>query len=576
MMKLLKLYSSNPKFKTITFNSGMNIVVGLQASKSSTDSSNGIGKSSSLNLVHLMLGGKLDKKNASDIKLKSFLSDYGDFYLDMLVGSTEYTIKLNFEDGIYYLNEAKIGKSETFGKYLSEKVFINLNGEVTFRQVFNCFARRFLPERNYYNGTLMQQGQPINDFYQRMVNLYLLGIDLSLPYAYKKTASKIDDLTKTSNSLEKANVLEDESELLDLKDKLELLLKDKDNFIIASNYDALKLEADELTDEINKIRNKVFSQLRELRNKRRILNSSKDVVKVDFKKVEQIFNEAKFHFSDKIQKRLEDATEFHIKIQESRRDRIEKSINEINLESIQLKDSLCKLENKRDNLLSGLSSMGALDEYNSIIDRIRALESEIAEISSHKQTLAKVRKNKAILEKQRAEISVDAMEYIEGKQEHLDSIQSKFRALVRRFYTHQGGSIRITKNEGVAKYLYDITIHIQKDSSQGVGEVKIFCYDILLYQLNMNLLGFLAHDSALFSGIDIRQIKTMFKISLEMCEESGLQYFVNLNKDIYDEITSSKKDDILSDKDKDELKKGTVLRLFDDKPENTLFGEYFG
>ncbi|MBN6345209.1 DUF2326 domain-containing protein, partial [Escherichia coli] len=79
-----------------------------------------------------------------------------------------------------------------------------------------------------------------------------------------------------------------------------------------------------------------------------------------------------------------------------------------------------------------------------------------------------------------------------------------------------------------------------------------------------------------FSGIDIRQIKTMFKISLEMCEESGLQYFVNLNKDIYDEITSSKKDDILSDKDKDELKKGTVLRLFDDKPENTLFGEYFG
>lgn len=576
MVKILKLYSSNPKFKAITFRNGMNIVAGLQVSKSSTDSSNGIGKSSSLHLVHLMLGGELDKKYSSDVKLKSFLSEYGDFYLDITVGSAEYTIKLNFKEEVYYLNGKKIGKSRTFSKYLSGKVFVNIGKDVSFKQVFNCFARRFLPERNYYSGVLTQQGQPTSDFYQRMVNLYLLGIDLSLPNAYKKIASKIDDLTKTSKSLESANMAEDESELLDLKDKLEQLLQDKNDFIIASNYDALKIEADVLTDEINSIRNRAFSQLRELRNKKRILNSSKDVVKVDLKKVEQIFNEANFHFADMVQKRLEDAAEFHIKIQESRRERIEKNINEIYVESIELKEKLRILENKRDSILSNLSSVGALDEYNSIVDRIRYLEGEIAEISSHQQTLARVRKNKLILEKQRAEISVEALEYIEEKQNHIDDIQSKFRALVRRFYSHQGGAIRITKNEGVAKYLYDITIHIQKDSSQGVGEVKIFCYDILLYQLNVNLLGFMAHDSSLFSGVDIRQIKTMFKIALEMCEENGLQYFVNLNKDIYDEITSSSKDDVLSEKDKVKLRNGTVLMLFDDKPENTLFGEYFG
>ena len=72
-MKLIRLYSDNPAFKPITFKTGLNIVAGLQSSSLSKDSYNGIGKSSSLHLLHLMLGGSFDEKVSSDRKLKAFL-----------------------------------------------------------------------------------------------------------------------------------------------------------------------------------------------------------------------------------------------------------------------------------------------------------------------------------------------------------------------------------------------------------------------------------------------------------------------------------------------------------------------
>jgi hypothetical protein len=106
-MKLLKLYSSNPNFKTINFDEGMNIVAGLQTSSLSTRTCNGIGKSTSLQLIHLLLGGQLDSKYPSDKILQSYLSEYGTFSLDFKVGSVPYTSTVHFKDGIYYLNEEK-------------------------------------------------------------------------------------------------------------------------------------------------------------------------------------------------------------------------------------------------------------------------------------------------------------------------------------------------------------------------------------------------------------------------------------------------------------------------------------
>ena len=55
---------------------------------------------------------------------------------------------------------------------------------------------------------------------------------------------------------------------------------------------------------------------------------------------------------------------------------------------------------------------------------------------------------------------------------------------------------------------------------------------------------------------------------------------INMNKDTYDQIINDigLDDDnlILNDQDKNEIRQGTVLKLFDDHPDKTLFGQSFG
>lgn len=576
-MKLLKLYSSNPKFKTIDFKPGINIVAGLQSSSSSTDTYNGIGKSSALQLVHLMLGGKLDiKKYQTDARFYKFLSGYGDFLLDLEIGSITYTIKTNFSNGIYYINDEKVGKYSTLGKKLNEKIFFNNDGDISFKQTLNCFARRYLPSRNYYTDALQQQGQPPADFYQRMTNLVLLGLDISLPKKFKKIRDEIDNIGKTKSSLAKANVNFNESELRDLEDKLEALIEDKNNFIIAKNYDDLKLEADQITEAMNEARDLIYFNDRKIRSKRSILSEDNGFSSTDIEKVERIFREAEFHFPDLVRKRLEQAEEFHLKMYNSRRSRLKKDIVSLELENSKNNEYLVKLEHKRDAILKDLDSRGALEEYNSIVERIRTLESNIADLTSFQTTVASVEKELVRLEKQKADINFLAVDYIESIKGHIELIEKKFRALVRQFYTDHGGSLNIRKNDGEAKYLFEIEPYIPKDSSQGINEVKIFCYDMLLFELNKSLLGFIAHDSFLFGGVDQRQTRTMFKVAIDRCKNNGLQYFVNINKNIYEDLVSGDgEDDILSLEDKSLLKEGTVLTLFDSKAENTLFGQYF-
>ncbi|WP_445322044.1 DUF2326 domain-containing protein [Paenibacillus sp. FSL M7-0420] len=87
------------------------------------------------------------------------------------------------------------------------------------------------------------------------------------------------------------------------------------------------------------------------------------------------------------------------------------------------------------------------------------------------------------------------------------------------------GGIRITNNEGENTLRYNITAKIQDDSSDGVNEVKIFCFDmtLLLLQLNHNV-KFIFHDSRLFSNMDSRQRYTLFKLAYRKSQEHDLQY----------------------------------------------------
>lgn len=577
-MKLLKLYSDNPDFKEIIFKPGLNIVAGLQLSTLAKDTYNGIGKSSSLNLLHLMFGGSFDEKSSSDKRLQTFLSTYGNMYLDFTIGAVKYTIRKNFSENDFYLNEEKINKT-TFPKKLTSLVSACTKFEMNFKPLFNMFARRYLPERNYYSGALTQQGRPTTDYYQMLYNLTLLGLDTKLINQNKKIAEQINNLKKTEKVINSQKITINSSDLLDLEEERERLTEAKANFIIALNYDELKREADELTQAMTVYRNQIYTNDKEIRKRVQTLEASRDEA-IDIAKVSEIYKESKFHFPEKISVRLKEAQDFHIKIQKGRKDRLKSQIADLQEKNKHLQRRLERIESMRDRILKDLDSKGALEEYNSINERIRTLDADIAELTSYQTLLAKFEKDKAKLELDKATVKAEAIKYLESHQVKLKDVETKFRSFVKRFYTDHGGRLAVTNSKD-AQYLYDIEPYIHKDGSQGVNEVKIFCYDLLLYSLNPDALGFLAHDSCIFSGMDPRQKATMFKVIIEAINNNGLQYFVNMNKDTYDQVLSNEgldadDESVLTDLERNQIIKGTVLELYDADHKNTLFGRTFG
>ena len=122
----------------------------------------------------------------------------------------------------------------------------------------------------------------------------------------------------------------DTTNLKDLKDEFESLKKDKSNFIIAKNYDHLKIESDELTKELNELRDKIQKIRNLLQKKKQNLLVSENI-DVDINEIENLYKEALFFFDSKITKRLEDAQNFHNTLISNRKKRIEIEIKELTI-----------------------------------------------------------------------------------------------------------------------------------------------------------------------------------------------------------------------------------------------------
>ena len=565
-MKLLQLTSDNPNFKTLNFEPTLNIVAGLQLSEDEKKTINSIGKSLTLTLVQLMFGGKIDTKNPKEKKLKDFLSTYGKLYLTFEHRGEDYQIKKDFSKPEFYINDKKIAQIN-YSATLN-KIFINEDSDLSFRQVFNSFVRRF--GGDYYSSPIRQQGMPLTDYRQRLNNLKLLHIDTQLVKENFKIKDKISKLEKAKEFIKEYSDALDKVNLKDLEDEYKSLIKDKKNFIIAQNYDAIKIEADKLTEELNTLRNAIQKIKNSLQKKEKNMLAS-DNIDIDSIEIERLYNEAQFFFDTKITKRLEDAQNFHNKLIFNRKNRIKIEIEKLNIEKEELNKKIDDLSLKRDEKLKLLDSSGALEEYHAIEEKIKNLYKEIEKLSKYEKLLSEFKRDKSELDVKISVIKQKSIIYLEDTKEYLGKLEDDFRKIVKKFYDNHGGSLKI-KETNSAKYLYDIMIDIDGDGGQSVGNVGIFCYDILLYQKNRNILNFMAHDGCIFSEMDGRQKAMIFKTIIELIKENDLQYFINIGEDSLKMVMEQ---DILTLEEKDFIKKHIILELYDKEPRNRLFGESF-
>jgi uncharacterized protein YydD (DUF2326 family) len=82
---------------------------------------------------------------------------------------------------------------------------------------------------------------------------------------------------------------------------------------------------------------------------------------------------------------------------------------------------------------------------------------------------------------------------------------------------------------------YKYRVEIERSGSEGIGKMKIFCFDLMLLQLaprQGRRIDFLVHDSVLYDGVDSRQRALALERAASVTEGLGAQYICTLNSDM--------------------------------------------
>jgi len=249
---------------------------------------------------------------------------------------------------------------------------------------------------------------------------------------------------------------------------------------------------------------------------------------------------------------------------ENRRSFLETEVERLDRRIQKRSVEIRELTESRAASLAILKTHGALQEMTKLqerhvetrgkLDRVRTRISEQKDLDSKKRNI-KVRKTE--LEK----VAKQDHEQRRGRWSHAMRL---FNDNSKALY-ETPGSLVIDITETGFRY----NVEIDKSGSEGIGKMKIFCFDLMLLQLmaqRERSIDFLVHDSILYDGVDERQRALALEMASGIAEKIGAQYICALNSDMVPHGEFSENFD---------FEKHVRLKLTDEDPSKSLLGLRF-
>jgi len=571
-MRLLKLYANKPTFHTVTFNKyGLSLVIGKKKDpedRNKEHSFNGVGKSLLLYLVDFCLGNEISKKSNIEEKLPEWI-----FTLEFeLKGRTYKVSRSTNSQRTILLNNDEL-KLKEYREWLGQELF-NLPLDVkslTYRSLIGLFIRQGKSAYISYDQTSKKE-RP----YQRLLrNAYLLGLDVDLVDRKRQLREESSELEGLQKSFKKDSFLKEfflkgrdvGLELLELENKINYLNTEIKNFRIAENYEEIEQEA-----EKNRIQWRKFSNERHLieQSLRQISNSLKEQPEISYKEVETTYLMALTELPEMVKQRLKDVEHFHNKLVESRTIRLNQEKRRLEQQLYKISNELYKLDEMQNTYLKFLNEHGKLQEYEAILNKLSELRRQAEKLKDYKRLEEQFRQRLARNKIEKGKEDIRTMEYLENIQNLTNKLSERFRVMAQRIYPGKTSGLAIRLNSGDNLNRFDIDAGIYADTSDAVGESKLFCFDmtVLLEGKNHNL-AFLMHDSRLYSDIDPRQRVELFRIAKEYTEQYNLQYIASLNED---NLEGMRKEMDPTEYHQLFNKENIVIELTDDSDEEKLLG----
>lgn len=570
-MQLISLTSNQKSFKPVFFKNetGVNIILATQVNQDKSDkekTSNGVGKSLLVALIHFCLGSSAKKSFAEKLPRWEFTLKFR--IKDELYSSTRSTTKQNY----YIFNGESIHENK-FKETIAELLFDFPKGigYLSFRTTIPFFIR---PQKASYN----EENNPTifkKDFHKQLVNAFLLGLDLKLAHEKQQLKEEGDRIKELADGLKKDPYIKsfflgkrdinlEKSELLE---KINMLKVNLSKFDVAQDYYAIKEKANSLKRNVDIIQNNIDLINIKIDNIDSSLQISPDLKK---ESIIKIYEESKVILNHEIKQRLSDLESFYLHITKNRVKRLLEQKKELETQKETLVKSGEEKSIEINQCLRYLDTHQALDVFLSLSQKLADTQAKLNSILKYEELLNSYNLQISKIKKDKLEANDKTFCYLDTAKSITESNNTMFRSFAKRFYPNFASGITVEPNVGDNQIRYNIATKIEADKSDGIGNVKIFCYDMtLLLQEHNHHCNFIFHDSRLLEGIDPRQKSELFKIADETFRCNDKQYIItaNLNqleemKQYFDSELEYKK--IISD--------NIIYELGDKSPEEKLLG----
>jgi len=563
-MQLISLEANKPSFNNVYFNpNGLTLIIGKSTSTNKSNTYNGVGKSLLLQIVNFCLGS--NKIPA----FEQFLPGW-EFTLSFKAKGKPYTAsRSTVKQNKIYLNEKEYGQA-AFNSVMEEMLIDAPKNSpyLTFRTVLSRFYRT--GRGSYISSLATAKEQPFSSLVN---NAFLLELDLDNVYQKRKTRKRYQELDKFEKSFKKDPIIKEyytgdldvEFEISRLTQDVKKLESDIKNYNVAENYASIQAEADSMAEKLSQMKNRLYYLQTSIKNIKHSMSLYEDM---DLEKVYSLYGEITELFKDGVIKNLESVTAFHKGIHSKRSERLAKELKKLTAAHADEEKSKKTLQVAFDEKMKLLAKSRALDFFAAINAQLTVLKSKLSKLQDYKNISAHSKKEMAEALKDLSTQEVSTIEYLEvyKEQEHL--VYSGFSELANRFYPEVPAGISIQNNEGNNQERFNISVKIQNDASDGINEVKIFCYDLNnLMNSSVHRFQSIFHDSRMFSDIDPRQRAILLQQGHALTKASGLQYIATINED---QLLTLK--DTLSDVEYEEIFEKITLELKDDSPESKLLG----
>ncbi len=555
---ILGISSDLPGFKTLTFQTGLNILV-ADTTEASTEGQtrNSAGKTGAIEVVHFLLGADAGKGTMFQVPE---LAPHA-FHATLRLGDREVTVSRRGDNANQVLLDpdaaAALGVELSHDKkadrpYLSVKRWRDLLGHhwfglprdpkgtqfadahsPSFRSMVSYFARR-----NKYGGFHSPERQ--NDKQQPsdwQVNLsYLIGLDWRVPGDIEELRLREASLRELKKAIREGtfgrmfgSVAEIRPELNRVEDRMTRLREQTANFEVLEEYRAFAREAADARRRIKAIGHELVQARQTIEHLRRVSEVERPP---EYAALDRIYKAAGVELPGVVLRRFDDVKTFQLSVVENRKAHLTEQVAETQARIAALEAEMESLDLMQSKIMQVLAGKGALDDFTRMGEELAALEMQA--------TLLKEKlRNAEILEGKKNQAQIERLTLHERLQADHRQREDVLRAAMRRIdaaiadlYDDRRGNLIVdATNKGP-----EFRINIQGDGNRGgIDHMEIFCFDLMLYQAAQERFdggpGFLIHDSHLFDGVDPRQVRSALLLGKSVIDGLGGQYIVTLNSE---------------------------------------------